>query len=77
VDPSRTSDATTELGFIDDGEEGTALWEVTNEVDAESEAVAKPESDEELAGTSQTPSKKRKLHLDALVASRAAKRQKK
>ena len=75
--PSRTSDAATELGFIDDREEGAALWEATNEVDTEGGAIAEPDLDEEVPGSSRTPSKKRKLHLDALVASRAAKRQRK
>jgi len=46
-------------------------------VEAEGEADAEPELDEELPESVQTPSKKRKRHLDALVASRAAKRQKK
>jgi hypothetical protein len=77
VYPSRTSDAATELGFIDDREEGEALWEETIEVDAESGAIAEPELDEEVPDSFQTLSKKRKLHLDALVASRAAKRQRK
>lgn len=67
----RTSDAPSEIGFIDDREEGRALWEETNEVGAEDEGGAESELDEE------TPSKKRKRHLDSLVASRAAKRQKK
>ena len=73
---SRTSDSSTELGFIDDREDGAAIWESTNEVDAEGGANAEPELDEEVPDSSRTPSKKRKLNLDALVASRAAKRQK-
>jgi len=77
VHPSRTSDAATELGFIDDSEEGPAFWEETIEVDAEGGAIAEPELDEEVPDSSQTPSKKRKLQLDALVASRATKRHKK
>jgi len=76
VHPSRTSDASTELGFIDDREDGAAIWEATNEGDAEGGAIAEPDLDEEVPDSSRTPSKKRKLHLDALVASRAAKRQK-
>lgn len=75
--PSRTSDAATELGFIDDRDEGAALWEEMIKVDAEGGAITEPESDEEVPDSSQTPSRKRKLHLDALVASRVAKRQKK
>ena len=79
--PYRTSDSATELGFIDDREEGTApLWEETNGVETESGGGVEPESDEELPNFPQTPSKKRKRRLDALVAARAAragKRQKK
>ena len=53
--PSRTSDAATELGFIDDREEGATLWEATNEVDAEGGAIAEPDLDEEVPGSSRTP----------------------
>jgi hypothetical protein len=64
------------LGFIDDSGEGTAPWEEADEVHAEG-GDGEPESDEELSDFPQTPSKKRKRTLDALVVSRAVKRRKK
>lgn len=81
--PYRTSDAPSEIGFIDDREEATTPWDEstpfdestpwgeTNEMGVGSEGGAESGSGEE------TPSKKRKRHLDSLAASRAAKRQKK